>query len=180
MQILQIAVHAIGDRANDELAALYRSLLPTGLGTTHDDSSNSSLNQRPVSRHRVEHAQHLSSPASLEALREAGVVAVTNPLHLISDLDIIEARLGKGRAQSGVAFPSKALLEVCSSAVLHCMCVMSNVLLQACSTFVVCVKCTELPDLATAGHVSLCKRYQQTISLLHIKESLAVGHFITF
>ena len=83
---------------------------------THDDSSNFSLSQRPVSRHRVEHAQHLSSPDSLEALREAGVVAVTNPLHLISDLGIIEARLGKGRAQPGLAFPSKALLEVCTLA----------------------------------------------------------------
>ena len=65
-----------------------------------------------VRRHRVEHAQHLSGSASLEALREAGVVAVTNPLHLLSDLDIIEARLGKGRANPGLAFPSKALLQV--------------------------------------------------------------------
>ena len=115
---LQIAVHAIGDKANDELAALYRSLLPSKM--THGDSSNGSCRQRLVSKHRVEHAQHLSSTDGLKALREAGVVAVTNPLHLISDLGIIKARLGNGRAQAGLAFPSKALLEVCTLAMLDC------------------------------------------------------------
>ncbi|KAA6418120.1 MAG: hypothetical protein FRX49_11883 [Trebouxia sp. A1-2] len=103
---LQIALHAIGDRANDEVAALYRALPPVTRGNIMNSTSNAA-----VRHHRVEHAQHLSGPQALEALREAGVVAVTNPLHLLTDIDIIEARLGKGRAKPGLAFPSKALLQ---------------------------------------------------------------------
>ena len=107
MVFLQIALHAIGDRANDEIAALYRSLPPLTRGNSTNSTSSAA-----VRRHRVEHAQHLSGPQALEALREAGVVAVTNPLHLMSDVDIMEARLGKGRAKPGMAFPSRALLQV--------------------------------------------------------------------
>ena len=107
MVFLQIALHAIGDRANDEVAALYRSLPPLTRGNSTNSTSSAA-----VRRHRVEHAQHLSGPQTLEALREAGVVAVTNPLHLMSDMDIMEARLGKGRAKPGMAFPSRALLQV--------------------------------------------------------------------
>ncbi|DBA82929.1 TPA: hypothetical protein ACH3X1_006715 [Trebouxia sp. C0004] len=103
---LQIALHAIGDRANDEVAALYRSLPPVTQGNAMNSTSSEA-----VRRHRVEHAQHLSGPQALEALREAGVVAVTNPLHLMSDVDIIEARLGRGRAKPSLAFPSRALLQ---------------------------------------------------------------------
>ena len=109
---MQIAIHAIGDKANDEVTALYQSLLPVSLPGNVTDISNPTGTVRR--RHRVEHVQHLSGSESLEAFREAGVVAVTNPLHLMSDLDIIEARLGKGRAQPGLAFPSKALLQVCT------------------------------------------------------------------
>ena len=75
-------------------------------------SASSNIDHYAVSRHRVEHAQHLSGSGALKALREAGVVAVTNPLHLVSDIDIIEARLGKGRAQPVLAFPTKALMQV--------------------------------------------------------------------
>ncbi len=107
MFFLQIALHAIGDKANDEVAALYWSLLPVTGGNTTNSTSSAA-----VRRHRVEHAQHLSGPHAVEALRAAGVVAVTNPLHLMSDVDIMEARLGKGRARPGLAFPSRALLQV--------------------------------------------------------------------
>lgn len=67
-----------------------------------------------VPRHRVEHVQHLAGPESLEAMRAAGVVAVTNPLHLLPDLDIIQAALGKERSRSDLAFPSSALMKVLS------------------------------------------------------------------
>lgn len=106
---LQVAIHAIGDKANDELAALYRSLPPRG---SHSQSSSHNSTASRISRHRIEHVQHLSGPDSLAAIAEAGVVAVTNPLHLVSDLEIIEARLSKGRSKAGLAFPSKALLQV--------------------------------------------------------------------
>ena len=118
---MQIATHAIGDRANDEIAALYRSLRVI----TASNSTNGTISGA-VRRHRVEHSQHVSGPDTLEVLREAGVVAVTNPLHLMSDLDIIEARLGKGRAKPDLAFPSKALLQVC----LFCSCQITSLKLR--------------------------------------------------
>ena len=111
---MQIAIHAIGDRANDEVSALYQSLLTRKSSSSNTTDAISSVTLR---KHRVEHVQHLSGPQALQALREADAVAVTNPLHLLSDLDIIEARLGKGRAKPGLAFPSKALLQVCCTAV---------------------------------------------------------------
>ena len=114
---MQIAIHAIGDRANDEVTALYQSLPARKASNGNSTDGNSSV---VIRKHRIEHVQHLSGPQALEALREAGAVAVTNPLHLLSDLDIIEARLGKGRAKAGLAFPSKALLQVCITAVAPC------------------------------------------------------------
>lgn len=111
---MQVAIHAIGDRANDEVVALYQSLLPHS--PTHSSNITDGFQETPQMarrKHRVEHVQHLSGPSALEALREAGVVAVTNPLHLLSDLDIIEAKLGQDRAKPGLAFPSNALLQVC-------------------------------------------------------------------
>ena len=107
---MQIAIHAIGDRANDEVTSLYQSLPARKANDSSSTDGNSSV---VIRRHRIEHVQHLSGPHALEALREADAVAVTNPLHLLSDLDIIEARLGRARAKPDLAFPSKALLQVC-------------------------------------------------------------------
>ena len=70
------------------------------------------MSRCPVSGHRVAHVQQLSGLRAPEALREAGVVAVTHCLHLVTDIDMIETRSGKGRAQLGVALPSKALMQV--------------------------------------------------------------------
>ena len=105
--LIQIAIHAIGDKAIDEVAALFQSL-----PATDGSQSSNTTTASAARRHRVEHAQHLSGPGAAEALREAGVVAVTNPLHLVSDVEIIEARLGKGRTDPSLAFPSRALLQV--------------------------------------------------------------------
>lgn len=114
---MQIAIHAIGDRATDEVAALYQSL--PARKASNNNTTDASI-KVAVRKHRIEHVQHLSGPQALEALREADAVAVTNPLHLLSDLDIIEARLGKGRATPDLAFPTKALLQVCITAVSSC------------------------------------------------------------
>ena len=114
---MQIAIHAIGDRATDEVAALYQSL--PARKASSSNTTDATI-KKTIRRHRVEHVQHLSGPQALEALREADAVAVTNPLHLLSDLDIIEARLGKGRAKPDLAFPSKALLQVCITAGAPC------------------------------------------------------------
>ena len=143
--MVQIATHAIGDQANDEIAALYRSLRVV----TASNSTNST-NSGTVRRHRVEHVQHLSGPDTMEVLREAGVVAVTNPLHLMSDLNIIEARLGKGRAKPDLAFPSKALLQVC----LFCSCQITSLKLKKNGTLK-SLLCAQDDSLCACPHHSL-------------------------
>ncbi|KAL3138772.1 hypothetical protein ABBQ32_005616 [Trebouxia sp. C0010 RCD-2024] len=107
---LQVAIHAIGDRANDEVIALYQSLPAEHILSSNSNTTDGS-GSLATRRHRIEHVQHLSGPSAIAALRDADVVAVTNPLHLLSDLDIIEAKLGQDRAKPGLAFPSKALLQ---------------------------------------------------------------------
>lgn len=72
-----IATHAIGSRAVDEVLAVYEKL--------------------PVSsrrRHRIEHAQHMSSVAAIRRLAAAGLAGVTpNPQHWVFDRDVIATRL---------------------------------------------------------------------------------------
>lgn len=163
---MQIATHAIGDRANDEIAALYHSLRAKTVSNSPNATSSGA-----VRRHRVEHVQHLSGPDTMEALREAGVVAVTNPLHLMSDLDIIEARLGKGRAKPDLAFPSKALLQVR----LCCSCQITTLKPKSwqCKVFVLCSlwfpMCLPRSQFATLDTISNC--CQQQVSLSAEKEA---------
>lgn len=85
----QVAVHAIGDRANtlvlDTLAELER--------------------EKPGSRHRVEHAQVLS-PADVGRFAKDDVVASFQPTHATSDLPWAEARLGPERVKGAYAWKS--------------------------------------------------------------------------
>jgi hypothetical protein len=82
----QVAVHAIGDRANslviDALAALDR---------TH--------------RHRVEHLQVLR-PGDVARLAEAQLIASMQPTHATSDMPWAEARVGKDRLAFAYAWRS--------------------------------------------------------------------------
>lgn len=73
----QVAVHAIGDRAN----TLVIDVLST-LSREH--------------RHRVEHAQVLRGD-DLERMAKAGLVASMQPTHATSDMPWAEARVGKER-----------------------------------------------------------------------------------
>lgn len=98
-----MGLHAIGDRANDEAAELFKDLRANVVAAAQGAA---------LARHRVEHVQHVSGPDSLAAMREAGIVAVTNPLHLVPDLDVIQAALGQQRSRPDLAFPSAALLQV--------------------------------------------------------------------
>ena len=111
---LQIALHAIGDKANDEVASVYNSLKHNHDVSMVLDRSNNVFTEPHSAkpRHRVEHVQHVSGPESLEAMREAGIVAVTNPLHLVPDLEVIQAALGDDRSRADLAFPSRALIQV--------------------------------------------------------------------
>ncbi len=88
----QVAVHAIGDKANtlaiDALSALERA--------------------KPGSRHRVEHAQVLTG-ADVARLAKGGLVASFQPTHATSDMPWAEARLGAERARYAYAW--RAVLD---------------------------------------------------------------------
>lgn len=85
---LQIALHAIGDRANAEVLSLFES--------------------RPDSRarrFRIEHAQHLDR-ALIARFGASGVVASMQPYHLIDDGRWAETKIGSERARVMCAFRS--------------------------------------------------------------------------
>ncbi len=88
---LQLAIHAIGDRANDELLDIFQEVgrrEPT----------------RPR-RFRIEHAQHLTR-AAIERLAGLGVIASMQPYHAIDDGRWAEKRIGPERIQTTYAFRS--------------------------------------------------------------------------
>jgi len=85
---LQIAVHAIGDRANDEVLKIYESI----------------ANERER-RFRIEHAQHLN-PDLIKRFASDRVIASMQPYHCIDDGRWAEAKLGHERSRWTYAFRS--------------------------------------------------------------------------
>jgi hypothetical protein len=85
----QVAVHAIGDRANtlaiDALEALEKA--------------------KPGGRHRVEHAQVLTAE-DVARLGKGGLIASFQPTHATSDMPWAEARLGPERVKRAYAWKS--------------------------------------------------------------------------
>lgn len=96
---LHLAVHAIGDRANDWLLDTYADVVAT-------NGPFESL--FPERRFRIEHAQHLSA-AAIERFAKQGVVPSVHPYHAIDDGRWAEDRIGNERIQRTYAF--KSLLE---------------------------------------------------------------------
>ena len=88
---LQLAVHAIGDRANDWLLSVFEEL--------------SSKNGERDRRLRIEHAQHLTSE-SIERFSELKVTASMQPYHAIDDGRWAEKRIGAERIKTTYAFQS--------------------------------------------------------------------------
>ena len=84
----QMAVHAIGDRANREVLDVYEEAF------TKNGKDGKQL------RWRIEHAQHLS-PADIPRFARLGVVASMQAVHATSDAGFVEARLGARRAEEG-------------------------------------------------------------------------------
>jgi predicted amidohydrolase YtcJ len=84
---LQLAIHAIGDKANDEILSLFAELDLKG--------------ERP----RIEHAQHLSG-AAINKFAELGVVPSVHPYHAIDDGRWAEKRIGRARLAGTYAFKS--------------------------------------------------------------------------
>jgi len=86
---LQIAIHAIGDRANAIVLAIYDSV-----ARAHGPRDR---------RLRVEHAQHLR-PQDIPLFGRLGVVASMQPYHAIDDGRWVEGRIGPERIKTTYAF----------------------------------------------------------------------------
>ncbi|XP_031475342.1 protein LONG AFTER FAR-RED 3 isoform X2 [Nymphaea colorata] len=80
---VQIAVHAIGDKANDLMLELNKVLVSTN-----------GVRDR---RFRIEHAQHLVPEATI-CFGEQSVIASVQPQHLLDDADAAIKKLGHDRA----------------------------------------------------------------------------------
>src|SRR5437867_315370 len=91
---LQIAVHAIGDRANAILLAIYDSV-----ARAHGPRDR---------RFRVEHAQHLR-PQDIPLFGKLGVIASVQPYHAIDDGRWVEQRIGPVRIKT--TYPFRTLLD---------------------------------------------------------------------
>ena len=86
---MQIAVHAIGDRANAILLDIYDSV-----AKAHGPRDR---------RFRDEHSQHLR-PQDIARFGQIGVVASMQPSHAIDDGRWVEGRIGPVRIKSTYAF----------------------------------------------------------------------------
>ncbi|KAI0497471.1 hypothetical protein KFK09_020699 [Dendrobium nobile] len=83
---LQVAVHAIGDKANDMVLDLFNSVKSINEGRDH--------------RFRIEHAQHLV-PEAISRFGVQSVIASVQPDHILDDASSAEKKIGKARAQKG-------------------------------------------------------------------------------
>jgi predicted amidohydrolase YtcJ len=88
---LQLAIHAIGDRANSLLLDMYEKAV--------------AANGPRDRRWRVEHAQHFR-PADISRFGKLGLVAAVQPYHLIDDGRWAETKIGPERIKTTYAFES--------------------------------------------------------------------------
>lgn len=87
---IQLAIHAIGDRANAEMLDIFALV-----GGEHTAAH----------RFRIEHAQHIR-PADFARFAKLGIVASMQPYHAIDDGRWAEKRIGRERARSSYAWRS--------------------------------------------------------------------------
>ncbi|ATY34039.1 amidohydrolase [Sphingomonas psychrotolerans] len=90
MDGFQIAVHAIGDRANQQVLDAIEILSETYKGDR---------------RWRIEHAQ-IVDPRDLPRFGKFGTIASMQPVHQTSDMHMAEARLGEARLAGAYAWRS--------------------------------------------------------------------------
>jgi len=88
---LQVMIHAIGDRANDLILAIFEQV-------TRENGARDR-------RFRIEHAQHLRRE-DIPRFGRAKVIASMQPYHAIDDGRWAEKRIGKERAKTTYAFRS--------------------------------------------------------------------------
>jgi predicted amidohydrolase YtcJ len=86
---LNVAIHAIGDRANAELLDLYAGVIKK--------------NGKRDRRFRIEHAQHLRKQ-DYKRFADLEVIASMQPYHVIDDGRWAEGRIGKERCATSYAF----------------------------------------------------------------------------
>ena len=84
----QVAIHAIGDRANREVLDIYEETF-----------KRLRLDGKAL-RWRIEHAQHISA-ADIPRFGQLGVIASMQGIHATSDAPYVLARLGPKRAEEG-------------------------------------------------------------------------------
>jgi predicted amidohydrolase YtcJ len=92
---MQLCVHAIGDRANQEVLNIFENRFK--------DSSKKDL------RWRIEHAQHID-PIDIPRFKELEVIASMQGIHCTSDAPFVVKRLGETRAKEG-SYPWRSLLD---------------------------------------------------------------------
>jgi predicted amidohydrolase YtcJ len=88
---LQVAIHAIGDRANFVLLDIFERVI----------AENGPRDRR----WRIEHAQHLR-PADMERMARLGIIAAVQPYHAIDDGRWAERKIGPERCLTTYAFRS--------------------------------------------------------------------------
>ncbi len=91
---LQIAIHAIGDKANRIVVNLYKKLLKEFPRENH--------------RHRIEHASVLTRDI-IKDMRDYGIIASCQPAFIHSDSNWLEKRLGKERCNN--TYPFKSIVD---------------------------------------------------------------------
>ncbi|KAK3248291.1 hypothetical protein CYMTET_42238 [Cymbomonas tetramitiformis] len=84
---LQVAIHAIGDLAVDELVSHFNFTLQA--------------NGPADRRFRIEHAQHLSGPLAVQRIRKVDAMVSAQPMHLAGDRYMASKRLGEDRGRGG-------------------------------------------------------------------------------
>jgi predicted amidohydrolase YtcJ len=88
---LQVAMHAIGEKANDTVLNLFARVARASRARDR--------------RFRIEHAQHLR-PEDVPRFRRQGLIASMQPYHLIDDGRWAEKRLGPERVKNSYVFRS--------------------------------------------------------------------------
>ena len=88
---LQVMIHAIGDRANDEILTTYERV-------EKEDGARDR-------RFRIEHAQHIR-PQDIARFARDKVIASMQPYHAIDDGRWAEKRIGRKRSETTYAFRS--------------------------------------------------------------------------
>lgn len=92
---MQLAVHAIGDAAHEQILRLFDRLL-----TQHPKDNH---------RHGIVHAQ-VTNPGILHTMKRLDIIAYIQPIFLNSDIPMVKERLGDKRASESYAF--KEMLDL--------------------------------------------------------------------